>query len=106
MAKLTKEQREAFIKKYGEKNLKTLELPLDENNTDSMDVVCVIPDRSVMGQFMKFIDINPKKAQDILLKQCLLTDKEVVLNDDALSMTAVAMIAELFPIRQGKIKKF
>ena len=106
MAKLTKEQRESFIKKYGENRLKTLEVPMDDLNTEFMEVKALIPDRATIGQYMKYADINPKKAQEILVKQCLLTDKEIIMNDDALFMTTVSLLAELIPIREGRIKKF
>lgn len=103
---MNKETREAFIKKYGEKNLRIIELPLDDMNTDYIDVSVRIPDRNTMSQFMKYQDINPKKAQEILIKQCLLSHKEQVMGDDALFMTAVSQIAELIPIRDARIKKF
>ncbi|WP_136464941.1 hypothetical protein [Flagellimonas onchidii] len=106
MAKLTKEQKEAFIKKYGETNLRRVELPMDDLNTKSLEVIVRVPDRATMSQYMKYADVNPKKAQEILIKQCLLTDKEQVMDDDALFMTAVSQIAELIPIREGRIKKF
>lgn len=106
MAKLTKEQREAFIKKYGEKRLRTLEVPTDDLNTEYMEVKALVPDRATMSQYMKYVDINPKKAQEILVKQCLLTDKEVIMNDDALFLTTVSLLAELIPIREGRVKKF
>jgi hypothetical protein len=106
MAKLTKEQREAFIKKYGEHKLKTLEVPLDDLHTEFMEVKTLIPDRAVMSQYMKYIDVNPKKAQEILVKHCILTDKEIIMNDDALFLTTVSLLAELIPIREGRVKKF
>ncbi|TSE05670.1 hypothetical protein [Aquimarina algiphila] len=106
MAKLTKEQRENFKKEYGEDKLKWLEIPTDDMNTDYMEVLACIPTRAVMSQYMKYIDVNPKKAQEILIKQCVLTDKETIMVDDALFMTAVSMLAELIPIREGRIKKF
>jgi hypothetical protein len=55
---------------------------------------------------MKYADVNPKKAQEILVKQCLLTDKEQVMADDALFMTLVSQIAELIPIREARVKNF
>lgn len=106
MGKLSKEQREAFIKEYGEHNLKRIDIPLDDMNTEQLEVVVRVPDRATMSQYMKYADVNPKKAQEILIKQCLLTEKEQVMQDDALFMTAVSLLAELIPIREGRIKKF
>ncbi|WP_035084256.1 hypothetical protein [Aquimarina latercula] len=106
MAKLTKEQKDAFIKEYGKHNLKVVELPKDDLHNEYMEVVVRVPNRATVSQYMKYIDVNPKKAQEIIIKQCLLTDKEVVMNDDALFLTAVSSIAELIPIREGRIKNF
>lgn len=68
-------------------------------------IVCV-PDRRTMGQYLKFSNVNPFKAQEILVKNCLLTDKDQVLADDALFLTCVSALAELIPIREQKIKKY
>ena len=103
---MTKEQREALIKEHGESNLRRLELPKDDLNTEFVEIVVRVPDRATMGQYMKYMDVNPKKAQEILVKQCVLTEKEMIMNDDALFLTAVSGIAELIPIREGRIKKF
>lgn len=106
MPKLTKETREAFIKEYGENNLRRVILPLDEINKEHIEVTVVIPSRRVTGMFMKFMDTNPLKAQEILVKNCLLTDKEQVMNDDALFFTLASNLGELVPIREGIVKKF
>ena len=103
---LSEEQRKAFIDEYGEDKLKIAELPLDELDTESIEVVLLVPDRRVTGMYLKFSDTDPKKAMEILVKNCLLTDKEIVMKDDALFNTAVSAIAELIPIRESKIKKF
>lgn len=106
MKRITDEQKKAIKKNYPDDKLKILELPMDDMNTDFMQVVCRIPSRNVMGQYMKYSDINPIKAQNILIKACLITDKELVLADDALATTAVSLLAELLPIREGRIKNF
>ena len=69
-------------------------------------MVAVVPDRATMSQYMKYSDTNPKKAQEILIKQCVVTHLEEVLQDDALFMTAVSLVADLIPIRDGRVKKF
>lgn len=106
MSKVKKEVSKELIEKIGEKNLRRIELPLDDNNDDVLEVVVCVPDRRTMGQYMKYQNVNPAKAQEILVKSCLLTDKDQVLNDDALFMTCVSALAELIPIREQKIKKY
>lgn len=100
--KLTPEEIE---KNGGENNLRVAELPLDDNANDFLEVTVRIPSRQVMGQYLKYQNINPLKAQEILVKGCLLTNKDKVLADDALFLTLVGVLAELIPIREGRIKK-
>ncbi|MBL7868880.1 MAG: hypothetical protein JNM71_12770 [Flavobacterium lindanitolerans] len=103
---LTPEQREAYIKAYGVQRLRRLEVPATDDGAAYYDVVAIVPDRATMSQYMKYIDINPKKAQEILIKQCVKTHLEEILADDALFLTTVSLVAELIPIRDGRVKKF
>ena len=98
--------REALIAKYGEKNLSTLEIPLDKTETEFIDIVAVAPNRNVMGQFQKWQDVNPKKASEILVRGCVLTSREVIEADDFMFNTTVSLLSELIPIGNGRIKKF
>ncbi len=106
MAKIKKEASAEVIAKVGEANLRRIELPLDDNNDEVLEVIVSVPDRRTMGQYMKYQAQNPAKAQEILVKNCLHTDKDQVLADDALFMTCVSALAELIPIREGRIKKY
>jgi hypothetical protein len=102
--KVTKELKENFKKEHGEK-LKSLLLPLDDYGNEELEVLAVVPSRSIVGQSMRFMQADPKKAQEILVKNCLLTSKEEVLTDDGLFYAAANLIYELVPIRQGKFGK-
>lgn len=104
MVKVPEELKNALIQEHGKESLRILELPKNEIETDFMEVIVKVPNRTVMSQFMRFIENNPKKAQEILLANCLLTSKEEVNADDALFLAAVGGIAELFPIRQARVK--
>ncbi|MBS7334258.1 MAG: hypothetical protein KIG88_11745 [Weeksellaceae bacterium] len=97
---------EEIEKNGGENNLRVIELPKDDNNTEFLEVTVKIPSRQVIGQYMKFQNVNPLKAQEILVKGCVLTNKDAVLADDALFFTTVSSLAELIPIREGRLKKF
>ncbi|MCG8740207.1 hypothetical protein G1K77_13445 [Tenacibaculum finnmarkense] len=48
---------------------------------------------------------DPKKGQEILVKNCLLTSKEEVVNDDGLFYAVAGLLMDLIPIRQGKFGK-
>lgn len=102
--RLPEETIKALKSKYGEKRVKGLELPLDDLETEFLEVAVLIPSRATMGQFMRFSDTNPKKAGEILVNQCLLTNKEEVDADDALWNTCWSEISELIPLRKGRIK--
>lgn len=103
---MSAEQRAAFISTYGESKLRKLEVPLTDDGAEYYEVVAIVPDRAVMSQYMKYIDINPKKAQEILIKNTVKTHLEEIMADDALFMTTVSLVAELIPIRDGRVKKF
>ena len=102
---LTKEVKNSLIEKHGKDNLRVVKLPTDDSETEFLDVLVKVPSRSTMNQFMRFIDTSPKKAQEILINQCLLTSKDEVVNDDSLFMTAITGITELFPIRTARVEK-
>ncbi|HRO76121.1 MAG TPA: hypothetical protein PLP27_08255 [Crocinitomicaceae bacterium] len=86
--------------------LKRLYLPTNDLGTEELEVIVRVPDRNTVTQFMRFVESQPKKAQELLVNQCLLTSKEEVMNDDYLFFTCTGSIAELFPIRQGRLKNF
>lgn len=98
---VSKEIRESLKKEYGNK-LKSLILPLDDNNVEELEVLVVVPSRAAVGQSMKYMQTDPKRGQEVLIKACLLTSKEEVMNDDGLFYAAAGLLAELIPIRQGK----
>ncbi len=103
---MTKEERAAMIKEHGESNLRTVLLPKDDLDSEFLEVTIKVPSRATVSQYMKYSDVNPKKAQEILIKQCLLNHKEEVMQDDHLFLTCVSAIAEILPIREFRIKKF
>ena len=99
--KVSEEVKTSLKKEYGDK-LKSLILPIDDNGTEELEVLAVVPSRNVVGQYLKDLNQDPKKAQEILVKACLVTNKEEVLADDGLFYASASLIGELIPIRQGK----
>lgn len=97
---------EQIEKAGGKEQLRRVELPLDDIGDEVIEVIVCVPDRRTMGQYLKYQNANPAKAQEILVKNCLLTDKDQVLNDDALFLTCVSALAEMIPVRESKIKKY
>jgi hypothetical protein len=101
---VSKEVKEALKKEHGDK-LKALLLPLDDFNKEELEVLAIIPTRNVVGQSMKFMQTDPKKGQEILVKNCILTSKEEIMEDDGLFYAAASLLTDLIPIRQGKFGK-
>lgn len=104
LKEVPKTVKEELKKKHGAK-LRSLHLPLDDLSIEEIEVLAIIPSRSVVGQSMKFMQTDPKKGQEILVKNCLVTSKEEVMNDDGLFYAAAGMLTDLIPIRQGKFGK-
>ncbi|AZA90921.1 Uncharacterised protein [Chryseobacterium nakagawai] len=98
---VSQETKDALKKEHGDK-LKSLILPMNDESTEEIEVLALVPSRSVVGQSMKFMSTDPKKGQEILVKNCILTSKEEVLGDDGLFYAAAGLLTELIPIRTGK----
>ena len=79
------------------------EVPIDDEGNTRDFLVCV-PSRTVLGQFRRYMDSDPKKADDILVKACLLSHKEEVLANDELFTAVMSTISELIVVRKGIIK--
>ncbi|OWP83883.1 hypothetical protein BWK59_08175 [Flavobacterium davisii] len=86
-------------------DLRKLTLPANEDETEFIEVMAVVPKRKIIGQYQKYERIDPLKAQEIVVKNCVLTDKEKVLADDGLFYSAFTALTELMPIRQGKSER-
>ncbi len=93
-----------FKEKYG-KTLHSLTLPMDEVNNKGLEVLAIVPSRAIVGMYLKFLHTDPNKAQEVLVKNCILTSKEQILADDALFYSAVDLLVELIPMRKGKSRK-
>ncbi|CAA0152903.1 hypothetical protein [Tenacibaculum maritimum] len=104
LKKVTKTVKDELKKTHGNK-LKSLILPLDDLGLEELEVLATVPTRSVVGQSMKFMQTDPKKGQEILVKNCLVTNKEEVMADDSLFYAAAGLLTDLIPIRQGKFGK-
>jgi len=100
---ISSEELEQLRSDHG-KRLKHLVLPLDDDDEQVLHVLSKVPSRHVNGQFFKFIDKNPEKAFEIIIKGCLLTGKDKVLADDDLFNTAANALSETIPIRSAIIK--
>lgn len=90
--------------KHGEDKVKIALLPIDDTGKTNVAVLVTVPGRRVIGEFEKWIDKNPTKAKEILVKNNLLSRVDEVMGDDGLFYAAVDAIAELMPLRKATIK--
>jgi hypothetical protein len=90
--------------KHGADKVKFVTILDEDGNSELLTVLAVVPTRNVTGQYRRFADNDPKKADEIMVKACLLSHKDQVLADDALFNGALNGIAELIPIRKSIVK--
>lgn len=102
---ITEAMVEKAKKDFGESCVKLMDLPLGENETDGhKTILAAVPSRTVVGQYRRFSDSDPKKADEILVKNCILSHKDEVLADDGLFYGALNGLADLIPVRKAVIK--
>lgn len=96
---------EKVVETHRKEDLRKVLLPVDDEGRDKLEVLVKVPSRKILGEFMKFIETNPIKAQELLVNECLLSSVDEVDADDGLFFACVSGITELFPARQAKVKK-
>ncbi len=90
--------------KHGDDKVKFIEIYNEDGNDVELTVLACVPTRTVIGQYRRYADTDPKKADDILMKASLLSHKEQVMASDALFLGALTGIAELIPVRKSAVK--
>lgn len=103
-AGITAEMIAAAKTKHGESNIKFIDIMDEDGNGVELTVLACVPSRTVVGQYRRYADTDPKKADDTLVKACVLSHKEEVLASDALFMGALMGVAELIPVRKAVVK--
>lgn len=101
---------EEWKSKYGANKVKQIEIPLDDEGKATLKVIAHVPSLKVMNEWEKFLDKNPLKAKEIIVKNCLLTGVDKIYSekndiiDDELFMNVYLALTELMPIRKSLIK--
>jgi hypothetical protein len=90
--------------KHGEGKVKIVDIFKENSDEVEKTVLAVVPSRSIIGQYRRHVDTDPKKADEILVKNCLISHRDEVLADDGLFYGALSGIAELIPIRKAAVK--
>jgi hypothetical protein len=100
---VTPEMIAAWKEKYGADKVKLIEL-YRADGSDPIICYAKVPDRMVTSQYWQWMDKSLKKAGEILIQNCLLTNKELVLADEELFNTAATYLGQLIPIGRAEIK--
>jgi hypothetical protein len=90
--------------KHGSDKVRLIDIPIDEDASGYKTVLAVVPSRTVVGQYRRWAETDPKKADEIIVKACLMSHKDEVLADDGLFYGALSGIAELIPVRKAIVK--
>lgn len=72
---VSEEVKEQYKKEHGAK-LRSLLLPKDDFDNEIIEVLAVVPSRNVVGQYLKFVNADPKKAQLEITKKRLKTQEK------------------------------
>lgn len=102
---VTADQIEQWKEKYGADNI-CLAI-LENSREESLTVVVRVPDRQIFNMSRKYADSDIGKAEDILVKACLLSHTSEVIEgkDDCLYYSCVHAINQLLPLRRAVVKK-
>jgi hypothetical protein len=100
---VTQEQIAEFKKKYGDDKVKLVHL-YDDKDTPVGDVVACVPGRRILGMWEKFIEKDPDKSKDILVKNCLLSSKEKAETDEGFFLACARGISELIPLHKAVVE--
>lgn len=105
-ANITEEMVKNAKEKHGQDKIVLAELFVDNESIDPTLVVMVaVPGSRIRNEYIKWVDRNPNKAEEILLKACVLCDLEMVLADDKLRVAAFDAITQLLPTGKAVLKK-
>jgi len=93
----TPEMVKAWKIEYGEKFVKVQVCEDQDGYHEPFTIVTRVPGRRTMELFQKFIDRDPRKANDILLKECVKFGSEQFDGNDYKTLSAINAVAELIP---------
>lgn len=88
---------------HGEDALRYIDL-LDDNGNVELTVLACVPSRQVTGQYRRYIDTDPARADEIIVKACILSHRDEVLADDSMFYGARNGILQLTSVRQSIVK--
>jgi len=85
---------------HGKVKLKTV-FPED---SEAYRTITRVPDRKVVSEYFKWIDKDLDRANNVLIKNCVLHDKDNILKNDELFFLVAKAITEDLPIGRTETK--
>jgi hypothetical protein len=102
---ITEEMVKDAKEKYGELRVKSAELFVDNDSLEAtLSILVLVPTSRIRNEYLKWSEKNPNKAEEIILKACVLTSINQVLADDQLRVAAFDAIVQLLPSGKAVIK--
>ena len=100
---VTKEQIEEWKSKY--KNIFRIECDRSDEPEDFATCYLKEPTRQTLQVAMRYSSSDPMKMNQTILTNCWLGGDEEIKTTDKLFMSASAQLAEIFEIREARVKK-
>lgn len=100
---ITDEEFATLKKEHGE--IFTIEVPMNDEDTDRAVAYFKPVDRTIMGAAMSLWDVNPLKAKEIVLTSCFIAGNKDVLSKDVLFFSACNRVDDMITFRKATIKK-
>jgi hypothetical protein len=91
---VTPEMIESWKAQYGKVKLKTV-YPEDK---EPYLTITKVPDRKVISEYFKWIDKDFERANNVLVRNCVLHNKEEIMKDDELFFLVGKSITDDLPI--------
>jgi hypothetical protein len=89
---------------YGESNVFSITVPLDDLDEKKVTGYFRKPDLKVIQASTKFVDTDPVKAGLIQLDTCFLGGDEEFTTNDEVKMSAIKALNTVFKVRVAEIK--
>lgn len=97
---VTQDMVNAWKAQYGKVKLKTVY----PEESEPYSTVTTVPDRKVVGEYFKWIDKDINRANMVLIRNCVLHDKENIIKTDELFYLVAKAITEDLPIGRTDTK--
>jgi hypothetical protein len=91
--------------KHGDTKVKILDLFIDNESLDpAISVLALVPTSRIRNEYLRWVDKNPNKAEEVILKACIISDIDKVMADDKLRVAAFDGITQMLPSGKAVIK--